>query len=243
MKRNAKFLSIVTVAIALVAGGLFVLKNFDDTSMEDQIIGKDALPVAFEKIDDSTRAEATAHIYREVVEGQSIDENGDVNLPEIEQTLKEETQIENFQLPSTVNNEREPIMTALLKSALSRTDGSTNEIKDPSYRIVEEKTFVKWEVLFSKWVAGELSEVELKSEWGKIKEALPPTDLTKPTVLKYTFPHSESAFEMIDDVMEAIDKNKGSTTPHIAFVDVYFDKEESQYTIYYVESHVEVGSI
>lgn len=243
MKKNIKALSITTVALVVGVGGWWAIKESekdqDTLPVEEFVIKSDILPADIEKIDDSTRPKATADIYKASIENQYIDENGDLQTPEIDKSLKVETQIEKYPLPLTTKEQSEPEMTELLKNLLSRRDGSTNEVKDASYRIVDEQTFSKWEEVFAKWVWGDITKTELKTKWEKIQESVPPSGLSKPTVLKYDFAHSESASEMMDGVLKAIEKNEGSTAPHIAFVDVFFDKDESQYTLYYVESHIE----
>jgi hypothetical protein len=244
MKKSIKVLSVTSVALAVGMGGWLVTKEPEQQKTlpteKEFVIKADILPASIEKVDDSTRPEALATVYKASIENKYTDENGDTHVTEIDEPLKEETLIESYPMPSTTKKQREPEMIELLQNLVSRTDGSTNEVKDFTYRIVDEPSFLKWEKLFAGWVSGELTEAELKKKWTKIDEAVvPETGLTKPTVMTYEFAYSESAVEMMDGVLEEIEKNGGSTAPHIAFIDVFFDKEDSQYTLYYVESHIE----
>lgn len=216
----------------------FVHKS-DILPIEEVVIQSETMPPSIQEVNDETRIEAIVSIYREFSEYRYRDTDGKLHLPKIDKSLKEETQIENYPLPTTIKGERDRVMTELVSQLVSRMDGTTNEVEEFAYRIVDKKTFLKWEELFGQWVSGDLSEAETKKEWEKIdNKVVPATGLTKPTLLKAEFPYSASAIEMMDAVLEAIEANKSSTAPHIAFVDVYFDKEDLQYTLYYVESHI-----
>ena len=238
MKRKNKIL-LVTAVVLVVAVGLWTMKEDKTEDKAEAIIGSEALLPEVKVIDDSTRAQATAGLYRASIESEYVDDKGVLQTSKIDESLIEETQIENYKMPPTAKNQREPEMTNLLKSLLSRTDGSTNEIDDETMRIVEGETFLQWEELFSKWVNGEINEKELEVKWTEIRKLAPSSDLSKPTVLKYNFPYSKSATKMIDSVLKEVEGKGASTAPHIAFIDVFFDKEALEYTLYFAESHVE----
>lgn len=238
MKKNKKILLVTTLVIG-VGIGIFAMTDHNLLPAKEPVIDESALLPAVKVINDSTRAEATAKLYLASAESEYIDENGNVQSSKVDESLIEETQIENYKMPETAKGQSEPEMTKLLQNLFSRTDGSTNEVKDETMRIVEEETFLQWESLFAKWVSGEMDEKEFEEKWVAIEELSSSFGLSKPTVLTYSFPYSKSATEMMDGVLKEIEEKGGSTAPHIAFVDVFFDKEALLYTLYFAESHVE----
>lgn len=232
---------ILTAGLAVIGiGGWSVYNstNEPENAVID-VIDATALSAEIEVIDESNRPEAIVEVYRNLLEREYLDAKDELKRVDIDETLVQDTKILNYPFPMALKNEKEPEMTMLLQKLLSRHDGTTNEVKDVNYRAVNEETFHKWEELFAQWTDGEIEKTELVKEWNGILKTVPDSLLVEPTVLTFEFPHSDSAIEMMDSVLERIEKDGGSTAPHISFVYVEFNEEEALYTLYYAGSHIE----
>lgn len=239
MKKNLKIISATAGVLTLGLGGWWVVSEYDTPAAEETSIQKDALPASLQVIDESTKSDAIAKLYWERQATQTVDAEGNRYFEPIDASLIEETGIENYPFPMALEGKREPEMTMLLSAFLSRIDGSTNETEDTMIRIVDKKTFTQWEKLFPEWANGTIDEKELEKRWMKIQKTVPDSGLSKPMFVKHEFKHESSAFQMMDNVLQAIQEQGASTAPHIAFVQVLYDEEDLEYTLYYAESHIE----
>lgn len=232
---------IMTAGLLLIGfGGWSVYDAINEP--DDAVIGvidATALSGDIEVIDESNRPKAIVDIYRSLLEREYLNAQDELERAEVDDGLALDTKVFNYPFPMAVKGEKEPEMTMLLQELLSRTDGTTNEVEDASYRAVEKDVFQKWEKLFGKWMDNEIEQTEFVTEWNKILKDVPDSSLTEPTVLTFDFPHSASAIEMMEAVLGEVEKNGGSTAPHISFVHVEFDEEEALYTLYYAGSHIE----
>lgn len=241
MKIMKKTLIIGVGLLGVGAGGWYVMQEIEKPAEVQQVIKMDSLSPELKVINEGTRPEVIVNIYRELKEREYLDESGELKTDTIDKALAMDSQIYNYAYPAEQESKQqtEPEMMKLLSELLSRQDGSTNEVEDVSYRIVEKETFQTWETLFKKWSTGEINEETLKNKWLAVSKTIPDARLTAPFISKIEFPHSNSAVEMMDFVLAEIESDGGSTAPHISFVSVDFHQDAGLYTLYYAESHIE----
>lgn len=241
--RVSKNKLIMTAGLLLMgAGGWSVydsLNKQDDEVAIVEVVDITALSSDIEVIDESNRTKAIVGVYRNLLEGEYLNTRNELKRAKVEERLAIDTKIFNYPYPTTVKGEKEIEMTALLTELLSRKDGTTNEVDDASYRVIDKSTFQKWEKLFGKWTEGEIDKVEFSTKSDDVLKDIGNSSLSDTTVMTFDFPYTESAIEMMEGVLAEVEKNGGSTAPHVSFVYVEFDEEQALYTLYYAETHIE----
>lgn len=242
MKKKTKIMSISGVLLLMgLGGGYFILDEKEPAKPKEVevVIDSKMLPSDLNPEDKSVRAKVVASVYKNLKEYQYVGENKKLKTPKVDKELEKEIHLETHPYPVVNNGEVEPEMTKILQSLLSRKDGSTNVVDDKSIQVVEKSVFKEWKKSFNSWSKGGLTTEELVKRWNTEQKKSSYSGLSKPTVLTYTFPYSQSVVKMMDAVLEEVEEKGASTAPHISFVSVTFDENSSAYTLYFAESHIE----
>lgn len=240
MKQKAKYFSVGGILLVMgLAGGWFVLDAPTSEQTKPIVVDETILPPDIKPEDKSVRAKVIASVYKTVQEYQYVTDSGELKTPKIDKKLKEEIDLENHPYPLVSGNQVEPEMTKILQEVLSRKDGSTNNTDENRVQVVEENVFKDWKQSFELWSKGRLTKKEFIQRWNLEKKESTFSGLSKPTVVSYTFPYSQSTIKMIDSVLKEVEKQGASTAPHISFVSVTFDENSSSYSLYFAESHIE----
>lgn len=243
MKVTHKTLLLTVGLVVVGLGGWSLYDSSEETSVAvseaNSVIDRTALEIDSGEVNSSNQHDAIVDIYRSMLSQEYLDSDGTLQRLKVDSSLANDTNLYDYPIPATSIGEKEPQMTKLLGALLSRKDGTTNEITDVNYRIVDEETFKEWETLFTQWTDKKIEKEGFEKEWDEMLKKHPDSFLVSPTVLTFDFPHKTSVIDMMDSVLHEIEEQGGSTAPHISFVFVEFNEAKSFYKLYYAGSHIE----